>query len=704
MLQRLSFKQPWPKATDIIFRRRMSLGDQKLTFIGGELPSPSSIRLLKIHDPSHQEPSIRCTLQAFDLSESPRYRALSYTWGSAIRPITSEYELSSPDEPQQILCNDQPFLVTQNLHEALLELRHLGSPDWLWVDAICINQSNAEEKARQVSMMGQIYMSSIETIAWLGRDESGVDDIDWAIGFMVPKMLEHGHDFWQSRSLTHPELEAVLGTKGLTQKLHSIKTFLAAHRWFGRAWALQEVALARALRIQIGRRQMSWTELTILSIILAKISWHEECAPKWRELDEACYSAQAFLETVRGLRDLLTHQFACQESRQAPSMPEIDRFLRAIYGPETELEVAAAWMTHLLSLVRHLRSSEMHDKIYSVIGVASVFSSRIGELVTPDYNQSPEAVYTSTTAALLLNSRYLSILAHVGDISNTRLADLPSWVVDYSTKNATNPILEFGKGQTAFFDASLASEVPPVPRKIEGTRLTLVGVEFEHIAVVSPATLGQVIGDAAHFEDFINFLSYLPDQYFNGETATDVLWRIMMLDIEETPKGVNHPAPSSYGNSFQAWIINMIGLWVANAVEKGQELDSANESARQFFAQLYPNNSIEMPEECQNSEEAFISYHQNQMLPFVQSVKSKVCGRKLFKTSGDLLGMGSRSILAKDQIWLIRDSRTPLILRPKPGTGDFVLVGEAYLHGFMHGEMLEDFGGLEDRISPVTLV
>ena len=704
MLQRLSFKQPWPKATDVVFRKGMSLGNQKPMYIGGELSSPSSIRLLKIHDPSGQAPGIICTLQAFDLTDNPRYRALSYTWGSAVRPITPEYELPSPDEPQQILCNNQAFLVTQNLHDALLELRQSGCPDWLWVDAMCIDQSNSEEKARQVSMMGQIYMSSIETIAWLGKDESGADDINWATDFMIPKMLEQGHKFWDSRSLTDPGLEAVLGAEDSNQKLHSVKTFLAAHRWFGRAWVFQEVALARAVRIQVGKRQISWTDLTILSIFLTRISWDKGFVPKCLELDEGYFAAQAFLETLRGLRDLLTHKLACQASWQAPEMPEIDRFLRAIFGPETELEVAAAWMTHLLSLVRHLKSSEMHDKIYSAVGVASVFSSRIGDLVTPDYSQSPEAVYTSTTAALLLNSRHLSILAHVGDLSNTRLADLPSWVVDYSSKNATNPILEFGKGQTTFFDASLAFESPPIPRRIEGTRLTLVGAEFEHIAMVSPATLGEVVEDVAQFEDFINFLSYLPSQYFNNETATDVIWRIMMLDIEETPKGVNHPAPSSYGKRFQAWIINKIGLWVANAVGRGMEIDSANKTARQFFAQLYPNDSIEAPEEYQGSEEAFSSYHRNRMLPFINSTKSKVYGRKLFKTSGDLLGMGPRSIQADDQIWLIRESRTPLILRPKPGTGDFLLVGEAYLHGFMHGEMLDDCGKLEDRIGPVTLV
>jgi Heterokaryon incompatibility protein (HET) len=704
MLQSLGVKQTWPKASAFLLQATTSPGSQKPVYIGGELTSLSSIRLLKIQSPTHEETSITCTVQPFELDEKLTYYALSYTWGPAIRPIGPEYELPSPDEPQQILCNDQPLLVTQNLHDALLELRQSGFPNWLWVDAVCIDQSNADERARQVSMMGQIYMSSVETVAWLGKDESGAEDIEWAIDVMIPKMLQRAPDFWDIRPLTDIELETIFGVEDLNQRLSNIKIFLAAHRWFDRAWVAQEIALAPAVRIQVGRRQISWTDLTNLSIILSRRTWNNELASKSPELDEGYSAARAFLEKLRGLRDLMPHKIPCQPSRQAPERLDIEKFLRATFGPETELEVAAAWLAHLLSLVRHLKSSEMHDKIYSIIGVANVFSSKIGSLVTPDYDQSPEMNYTSTTAALLLNSRYLSILAHVGDLSNTRLAELPSWAVDYSSRTATNPILEFGKGQATSFDASLTSKLPPVPRIIEGTRLTLAGAVFDHVTMVSAATLGEIVEDFAHLEDFEKFISHLPDQYFNGESRTDVIWRVMMMDSEETLKCINHPAPSSFAQGFRAWVINMIGLWVADVVKTGVELDSANESARQFFAQLYPNDSIQVPEEFQGSEEAFTSYHRRQMLPFIHAVESKVYGRKLFQTTGNLLGMGSRSVQADDQVWLIRDSKTPLILRPKPGTEDFLLVGEAYLHGFMHGEMLDDVGKLEDRIGPVTIV
>lgn len=733
MLRFSAFKQAWPQPVDLLFHTPMSprysdsisgttchtpsprsvspssstdldTVEQKSGYPGDDLSSPTSFRLLRIHPALHRKGAISCTLQSVDLADHPRYRALSYTSGPAVRTIGPESEPPSSDEDRQILCNDQVLVVTKNLHDALVEFCEQGFTDWLWVEAICIDQSNAEERASHVSMMGRIYMSSIETITWLGNDESGVEDIQWGIDVMIPKMLQRGSAFWYSRPLADPELENVFGVEDLNHRLIGIKTFLATHRWFGNAWAVQEVALAPSVCLRTGRQQFSWTDLTNLSIVLAKVSWEDELLPKSPELDKNYSAAKTFLANVHGLRDIISHKGACHISRPAPELRETYRFLQSRYGTKTVLEVATAWTAHLLSLVRNLETSEKHDKIYSILGVANFFSSKISELVTPDYCKPVEMVYTSLTAALLLNSRYLSILAHVGDISNNQLTDLPSWVVDYSSARATNPIVELGRGQPTHFDASLTSEMSSYPRKIEKTRLTLIGARFDALTMVSPTTLDRVIEDVSEFEDFLEFATHLPDCYFDGQHRTDVLWRAMMMDSEETAESINHPPPSSFARGFQAWIINLIGLWVANSLNIGVEADSANECARQFYARLYPDSQIEVPDEIEADEEAFTTYYRKRMASFVNSVRDKVYGRKLFATKDHLIGMGSCSIQADDEVWLIRDSRTPLILRPKPGTDDFVLVGEAYLHGFMHGEMLDDRWELTRRIGPVTIV
>lgn len=94
-----------------------------------------------------------------------------------------------------------------------MQLRESGCTDWLWVDAICIDQSNDEERASQVSRMGRIYSSASETVAWLGKDELRVEEVQWGIDVMVPKMLESGPSYWDSQTLTDPELESLLVRK-----------------------------------------------------------------------------------------------------------------------------------------------------------------------------------------------------------------------------------------------------------------------------------------------------------------------------------------------------------------------------------------------------------------------------------------------------------------------------------------------------------
>lgn len=58
--------------------------------------------------------------------------------------------------------------MTRNLQEALFHLRHAKSTRRLWVDAICINQTNDIEKPKQIRLMDRIYKTADQVIAWLG--------------------------------------------------------------------------------------------------------------------------------------------------------------------------------------------------------------------------------------------------------------------------------------------------------------------------------------------------------------------------------------------------------------------------------------------------------------------------------------------------------------------------------------------------------
>src|ERR1700760_2367543 len=69
-----------------------------------------------------------------------------------------------------ITINSQAISITPNLHTALLKLRHRQSKRMLWIDALCINQTDVDEKQQQVALMGEIYSRTERCLLWLGDE------------------------------------------------------------------------------------------------------------------------------------------------------------------------------------------------------------------------------------------------------------------------------------------------------------------------------------------------------------------------------------------------------------------------------------------------------------------------------------------------------------------------------------------------------
>jgi hypothetical protein len=136
----LNFRQPWTTAD---FPPLCSDSNIKLLpWTASDDPllnSPgSNIRLLHIH-PSNQLWGIETTLNCTSFLETPRYRALSYTWGDS-------------DRRKPITVNGKKMMVTEDLWKALFHIRDRQHTQTLWVDAICVNHDDNEEKSIQVQL------------------------------------------------------------------------------------------------------------------------------------------------------------------------------------------------------------------------------------------------------------------------------------------------------------------------------------------------------------------------------------------------------------------------------------------------------------------------------------------------------------------------------------------------------------------------
>ncbi|KAK3672080.1 hypothetical protein LTR78_008050 [Recurvomyces mirabilis] len=128
-------------------------------------PAGLTTRILCISPGSLEDP-IRCRLVVKQVMGVSSFEALSYTWSEDDQPSIRD---------RVITVNRSPCYVTSNLEAALRRLRQPKARRRIWVDAICINQADMDERSSQVMQMGQIYRNADRVIIWLGEGDRSTD-------------------------------------------------------------------------------------------------------------------------------------------------------------------------------------------------------------------------------------------------------------------------------------------------------------------------------------------------------------------------------------------------------------------------------------------------------------------------------------------------------------------------------------------------
>lgn len=199
------------------------------------------LRLVPDSDAHHDEPgAITAELHVASLENPPNFTALSYRWtkASAIHSIK---------------LRGRRFMVRPNLFDYLKVLKAEKFTGLVFVDAICIDQDNMDEKSSQVRLMGGIYRSAIQVTAWLAPPSSGLDPIT---------------EIFCSENLKRLVDERVtfsLSTGDMSLESLVIRMFTTPEYW-SRLWVVQEVVLARDLVLQLGRFKISGDLLADLLI------------------------------------------------------------------------------------------------------------------------------------------------------------------------------------------------------------------------------------------------------------------------------------------------------------------------------------------------------------------------------------------------------------------------------------------------------
>ena len=174
------------------------------------------------------------------------YTALSYTWGKAL-----------PKELQKtIIVNGHRLCVRDNLFGFLEAQRESARLDYLWIDAICINQNDLAEKSHQVALMSKIFKSAKKVYVWLGKGHTEIDAAckTLSMNSYRPRlrMTSWGLVRNTETNIHHhtPEDQLVL-EKGM-------RAILQLPYW-SRIWVVQEILLAQKVALLYGQHDVEWS-------------------------------------------------------------------------------------------------------------------------------------------------------------------------------------------------------------------------------------------------------------------------------------------------------------------------------------------------------------------------------------------------------------------------------------------------------------
>lgn len=344
---------------------------------------------------------------------------------------------------------------------------------WLWIDQICINQADDEEKKTQIPLMRDIY-GSANTIVWLGEGTELIrrtllplalypdDDIEMR-GANETAMRRRRDHAKQRRSeqygLGHIVGEATM-EQNLNNRLRQAYQALIELPWFSRTWVVQEVALSSSsLEIACGDLMLSWDKIMALLSNIRMPGILLEGQPDGQDV--------IFDRTMElSLRYLVQNYPKQCRNLQA---------FHAVYQPPRtgndilpKLDEPQQWdLASLLVLTACLDATKSHDKIYGLLGLSTEMTDGndpILDLLEVDYGQDFPALCRRLTLHFLLTGKFI-IWFLLRNGASMQREGWPSWVVDFS---ATSPdLLLFGQlKQRTLHRGNFALEIdryPPSP-------------------------------------------------------------------------------------------------------------------------------------------------------------------------------------------------------------------------------------------------
>jgi hypothetical protein len=330
------------------------------------LLGPLSIRLLRL---DCQSGPLRATLSPMRLDQVPAYYALSYCWGTVGASTT-------------ITVNGYSLPITPSLAEALFVLRANSavadtttiSTVNIWIDQICIDQSNLEERGQQVGIMKEIYSFAKRTVIWLGADADFAESAFGVCRSIYARFQQENPDAHNLATLPWKPFDEqehlARGLPALDDSCWKHLQAMFSSPWWRRLWIFQEVVLSsRDPLVLCGSSSCSWESL----------AWSACWLWNYGYFDHGVVSISV----------------SC-----ANSILEVSK-------------TQAEWHVGALLHMSHgyFKATDARDKVYGLLGMSHQIVSGSEEAILVDYGKSTGEVYRDAAWHVMSSTKNLAVLS-----------------------------------------------------------------------------------------------------------------------------------------------------------------------------------------------------------------------------------------------------------------------------------------------------
>jgi hypothetical protein len=596
------------------------------------LDATGEIRLLRLLPPQEEETrdssstEIKCELFKASLSTKPRYSALSYRWGDSFFDCT----ITIRQNGIKVLP------VNRNLFIALKRLRLPTAPRILWIDQLCIDQENVNEKSHQIQQMRQIYEKAQRTIVWLGDH----DKYTYILEKMFVQLSASVRSASSPRDIVvfdQTALSSLIDWKkdsdGLSyQRRNALRHFLDLE-WFRRAWVYQEVVVAADVQMIWGFLHMSFEFVAGLVFSTYSLVKGEEVGNWGKEIKE-----------TNGFGPLRSIWHDRQQFHEGKPLD----FLYILWRAR-----------------KYLEATDQRDLVYSFLGFLHL--PKGGEIIPDytvplghaDYARAVENTFTIVARRMIKYNNSLDIFQVIVPTTHSSY-HLPSWVPNWSERR-------FESGAPIF--------TPGMARSFKACR------NFEH-KWISSGSRSQLYVKGHIISEITSILKHQCGQTYLSSTLTDA------LKLEELTKQVSDQMKEPS---------RLLPRMITSIVQK-RRYDKLERSvlrtllADGAFALRQPIEHP-LPEllRVYNLSEASIIQSGDkgdyELYYYLRETGNIANGKRVFLTNHLDIGLGYSTIKEGDIVCVLYGSMAPCVLRKASSpTGCYKLIGHCYLDGWMYGE------------------